>query len=131
MFHNQKQSGGKWGMLGSQSDYFLITGSGTLFPSTGPLSPDQIRDAPGQTLLLVEARLMGKEGVSWLEPVDIKVNSLRTSGYGELGGVLEDGFAFATVDEKTRFLSGSADPIAIRAVITANGGERLPSDVFD
>ena len=131
VFQNQKQSRGNWGILGSQSDYFLITGSGTLFPSTGPLSPDQIRDAPGQTLLLVEARLMGKEGVSWLEPVDIKVNSLRTSGYGELGGVLEDGFAFATVDEKTRFLSDSADPIAIRAVITANGGERLPSDVFD
>ncbi|OUW77640.1 MAG: hypothetical protein CBD74_12155 [Saprospirales bacterium TMED214] len=66
-----------------------------------------------------------------MEPVDINVNTLRTSGYGELGGVLEDGFAFATIDEKTRFMSGSADPLVIRAVITANGGERLPSDVFD
>ena len=38
---------------------------------------------------------------------------------------------FATIDEKALFVSGSADPFVIRAVITANGGERLPSDVFD
>jgi len=131
VFQNQKQKQGPWGRLGSQSDYVLITGSGTLFPSTGPLSPDQIRDDAGQTLLLVEARLIGKEAISWTDPVDINVNTLRTSGYGELGGVLEGGFAFATVDEKARFMASSTDPLVISAVITANGGERLPSDVFD
>ena len=131
VFQNQKQNEAQLQRFGSQSDYFLITGPGTLFPSTGPLSPDQILDDAGQTLLVVEASLIGQGRVSWTDPVDIKVNSLRTGGYGELGGVLEDGFAFATVDEKTRFISDSADPIAIRAMITANGGERLPSDVFD
>ena len=131
VFQNEKQNQGPFGKFGSQSDYVLITGSGTLFPRTGPLSSDQIRDDAGQTLLLVESRLIGKEGVSWIEPVDIDVNALRTSGYGELGGILEDGFAFATIDEKALFVSGSADPLVIRAVITANGGERLPSDVFD
>ena len=131
VFQNEKQNQGPFGKFGSQSDYVLITGSGTLFPRTGPLSSDQIRDDAGQTLLLVESRLIGKEGVAWIEPVDIDVNALRTSGYGELGGILEDGFAFATIDEKALFVSGSADPLVIRAVITANGGERLPSDVFD
>ncbi|MCH1439939.1 MAG: DUF1559 domain-containing protein [Rubripirellula sp.] len=131
VFRNSKQDPGFFGALTSQSDYYLITGPGTLFPSTGPLSPDQIRDDAGQTLLLVEARRPGQEMSLWTFPGDIKMNTLRSSGYGELGGVLAEGFAFATVDEKVRFMTDSSDPLVIGAVISANGGERLPSDVFD
>ena len=39
---------------GAESNYALITGNNTLFPSTGPLNMDDIGDGREQTLLLVE-----------------------------------------------------------------------------
>jgi hypothetical protein len=127
VFQNQKHANfGAW-----QSDYFFITGSGTLFPDSGPLSPDQIRDDVGQTLLLVEARRVGEGGMYWSEPVDVKTQGLLAKGYSDLGGVLEGGFTIATVDGKAHFVSDTTDPLVLRALITANGGERLPDDIFD
>ena len=89
VFRNSKQDQGAWGALSFQSDYCLITGAGTLFPSRGPLSPDQIRDDAGQTLLLVEARVLGQGLSYWTGPSEIKMNTLQSSGYDELGGVLD------------------------------------------
>ena len=126
---NQNQNGSfSWSVA---SHYFLITGKGTLFPSSGPLAPDQIRDDAGQTLLLVEAQTPDQVGSYWTSPKDIDMSTLQASSFGDLGGILEEGFAFATVDEQTQFMPDSTDPLVIRAIITANGGERLPSDVFD
>jgi len=114
-----------------QSDYFLITGPGTLFPASGPLSPDEVTDDAGQTLLLVETRLIGQGGTCWTEPIDFKIQSLQVKGYAELGGVLDGGFSVATVDGRGHFLSEATDPIVLGALITANGGERLSDDVLD
>lgn len=113
------------------SDYFLVTGPGTLFPSSGPLSPTDVTDDPGQTLLLVEARSMGNWGSVWTEPIDFNVESLSVKGFNELGGVLENGFAAGTVDGKGHFISKSTEPAVISALFTANGGERLSDDVLD
>lgn len=127
--HTRNQ--GLWAPVGSEAHYFLITGPGTLFPKTGPLSPEQISDDAGQTLLLAEARLSGQRVTFWIEPEDFDISKLQANTYAELGGILEEEFAFATVDEQVRFLPEATDPLVIRAAVTANGGERLSSDVFD
>lgn len=128
VFQNQRVSR----FAGSQkSDYFLITGPGTLFPVTGPLSPDQVTDDTGQTLLLIETELIGQGGGFWTEPIDFQVQSLQVRGYAQLGGVLDGGFSVATVDGRGHFISEATDPILLEALITANGGERLSDDVLD
>lgn len=128
VFQNQRVSR----FAGSQqSDYFLITGPGTLFPAAGPLSPDQVTDDAGQTLLLVETRLIGQGGRFWTEPIDFQVQSLQVRGYAQLGGVLDGGFSVATVDGRGHFVSEATDPIVLGALITVNGGERLSDDVLD
>ena len=47
--------------------YFLITGTGTLFPNSGPLGPSDVTDDVTQTLLLVEGSPVTPP-VSWAEP---------------------------------------------------------------
>ena len=126
-----KSEGAKFSNSSQHSDYFLIKGPGTLFPESGPLSPDDVTDDAGQTLLLVEARRLSEATSHWTEPIDVQTQGLQTKGYGELGGVLDGGFAVATVDEKGHFISEGIDPLVLGALITTNGGERLADDVLD
>ncbi|MDA8968267.1 DUF1559 domain-containing protein [bacterium] len=128
VFQNQKVQSFR---SSQHSDYFLIKGPGTLFPESGPLSPDDVTDDAGQTLLLVEARRLSEATSHWTEPIDVQTQGLQTKGYGELGGVLDGGFAVATVDEKGHFISEGIDPLVLGALITTNGGERLADDVLD
>ena len=119
----------------SRSHYYLITGAGTVFPPSGPLSPDQIKDEHEKTLLVVEGSPVNKGSGSWTEPCDLQIQDIQASsavnGANGLGGLLDGGFAAATVDAMGHFIDESISPIALDALITANGGERLPDDVFD
>lgn len=120
--------------LYNQSGYYLVTGEGTLFPSTGPLGPDDIIDDPTQTILVIEAkpRLMS---ASWAEPGDIDFAKLQGNIGGdpdtEVGGLLDEGVAMVTSDERGHFLDGSTDPLILQSLITPRGGERLPDDTLD
>ena len=123
----------KYGLY-NQSGYYLVTGQGTLFPSTGPLGPDDIIDDPTQTILVIEAkpRLMS---ASWAEPGEVDFTTLKGVIGGnpdtEVGGMLDEGVAMVTTDERGHFLDGSTDPLVLRSLITPRGGERLPDDTLD
>jgi hypothetical protein len=120
--------------LSNQSGYYLVTGQGTLFPNTSSLGPSDIVDDPTQTILVIEAKpqLMS---VSWAEPGDVDFANLKGNIGGnpdtEVGGMLDDGVAMVTTDERGHFLESSTDPLILRSLITPRGGERLPDDTLD
>lgn len=132
-------------ITGEEFSYYLITGPGTLFPPALPgapagtfqsLSPNKISDAPGQTLLVVEA--VGSTASyysSWLEPRELDVTAMQGLIGGspgqEIGGVHPDGAVVATVDGQAHFLSAQTSPSTVMALITASGGEPLADDVLD
>jgi len=116
---------------GSETAYHLVTGTETLFPSTGPLGPKQVADGATKTLLVVE----GRGSSCWTEPIDIDAAATggvidAASGVG-LGGVTDGGMCAVTVDGRGHFLSEATPSMTVTALITPRGGEPLPDDVLD
>ena len=120
--------------MGQQSGYHLITGPGTLFPASGPLSPDQVTDDPSLTLLITEAAPTSSMNV-WTEPVELDFAVMRGQINGtigiEPGGMLDDGVAVATVDGRVHFAKDALKPNIFRALVTPRGNEPLPDDALD
>jgi hypothetical protein len=120
--------------FGSGPAYFLITGTGTLFPPAGPLAPDDVSDDIRQTLLVVEGSPV-RPPMSWAEPVDLPFAMMtgRLAGNpgNEPGGLLEGGVAGATVDGRGHFIKDSIAPTDFLSLVTPTGGERLRDDTLD
>ncbi|QDV54534.1 DUF1559 domain-containing protein [Rosistilla oblonga] len=123
----------------SEPNYMLITGPGTLFPASGPLSPRDVIDRPDQTLLVVEvarpANPMAGNELLWTQPADLDVAKMVPAINGkdgvEIGGNHEGGATAATSDGRDHFLSESLSAGEIRGLITPRGGEPLPDDLLD
>ena len=119
---------------GTGTVYHLVTGAGTLFPSTGPLGPRQVTDGATKTILLAEGQ-MNSMTESWMEPYDLDVGSIGglinpPSGKG-LGGATDGGVCVATVEGSGYFLPDTTPPLTVQALITPSGGEPLSDDVLD
>ena len=113
----------------SQANYVLITGPGTIFPSTGPLKPTQISDGLSQTLLVVETNNMINE---WSKPFDIdiaKLNlSIGASGTHKIGGTHSEGATAAFADGQPAWLSVDLPSTIVDSAITPKGNESIPFD---
>lgn len=109
-----------------ESTYMLITGNGTLFPPTGPLSNKDVTDPSDQTLLVVEGR---NSGQAWTQPGDIDVAKLKfqinAAGRDTVGGNHQGGAVVATVDGGSAILPERLAGSTFRAMITPAGGEVL------
>lgn len=122
--------------MGGQSGYYLMTGPGTLFPATGPLSPDKMDDKSSQTILVIAGvpSLSTSLG-GWAEPVDLNSNMMQGVVNGtvgvEPGGKMKSGVTMATVDGRGHFLANGLSPTTFNALVTPNGNERLPDDTLD
>ncbi len=117
----------------SGTGYYLIVGPGTLFPNSGPLSPDQITDDPSQTILVIEGN-PNSAGL-WTEPLDLDFGLMRgqingTAGI-EPGGLCDGGAAMVTVDQRGHFAEETMSPTTFNALVTPNGGEPLADDTLD
>tara|TARA_R110002049_G_scaffold2750_9_gene22336 strand:+ start:3199 stop:4110 length:912 start_codon:yes stop_codon:yes gene_type:complete len=120
--------------LSQQSGYHLVVGQGTLFPPSGPLSPDQVTDDPALTLLVIEAAPASSMNM-WTEPVELDFGTMlgRINGTAgiEPGGMLDGGAAVATVDGRVHFAKETLSPNIVRSLITPTGSEPLPDDALD
>ena len=118
---------------GDVAAYYLITGTGTLFPPGGPLGVDRITDEAAKTLLVVEGSPLA--ATSWAEPIDLDFAGMQgriNGGSGaEPGGWLDDGAALATADGRGHFAAETLPPRTFRSLVTPAGGEPLPDDVLD
>lgn len=108
------------------TNYMLLTGNGTLFPATGPLSRQDVTDPAGETLLVVEVR---NSGLSWSQPGDLDVAKMKyqinATGKDAVGGNHQGGAVVATVDGKSAILPERLAGSTFRALITPAGGEIL------
>lgn len=101
------------------SEYFVITGQGTLLDVEGPRTRESMTDAPGETLLVLQSQ----QHVPWTKPVDIAVSADHSPlrpfrGHGK-------GFYAAFADGTVRFVSKATDPSSIRAMFTKAGGDEV------
>lgn len=117
-----------------ESAYYLVVGQGTLFPTTGTLTRDQITDDPSQTILVVEGSPIVPSGY-WTEPIDLNFGNMQgaisnTNGF-EPGGLLDGGVVIATTDGLGHFVPDTIDPAVFRALVTPQGEERLADDTLD
>ncbi len=115
--------------------YFLVTGPGTLFPPTGPLSPKNVADGLTETLLVVESARPPSMQTQWTKPIDLDVTRMGPVIGGspgvEMGGNHQGGATAATADGRGVFLKDNLTPTILRALITPQGGEAIPDDTLD
>ncbi len=115
---------------GSESNYVLVTGNNTLFPSTGPLGHKDISDGRQNTLLLVETN---NNMAEWSRPWDIDIAKLNTkigaSGPNTIGGNHAGGATMVFADGSPGWLPEDISPALLRGLISPNGGEPInPAD---
>lgn len=109
-----------------ETNYVLITGAGTLFPPSGPLSPKNI-DRP--TLLLVET----KNNTVWCAPGDIDLGrSFRVGNKPmvDVGGLHKSSFTAMTVEEEAMRIPLNVPPAVLGALVTPSGGENVQTSTF-
>lgn len=116
---------------GVEPNYFLITGPGTLFPSSGPLGQADILDGLSKTLLLVEAESGPLTTTQWTEPGDFDITTMSLTIGMDMGGSHDGGTTAATADAIGHFLQENLDPSVLKALISPAGGEGLSDDVLD
>jgi hypothetical protein len=111
--------------------YHLVTGTGTLFPKSGPLSPRQVTDGATKTILVVEASASSM----WTEPLDLDFvtsgGTINSASGNDLGGATDGGVCVVTVDGLGHYLPETTASMTVNALITPQGGEPLPDDVLD
>jgi len=99
-----------------RTDYFFITGPGTVFEDGKQIKFMDITDGTSNTLWLLE----GKNGtVHWAEPKDFDVGQLGTLPQGNHPG----GNIAGLMDGSVRFMSSNINPGTLKALITRSGGE--------
>lgn len=116
----------------SETNYFLLTGPGTLFPPSGPLAPHNIGDGSGNTLLIVESENTLSE---WSRPVDIDVSQLNTrigsTGPNTIGGTHAGGATAVFADTTPAWLPDDLTPEIVDALISPDGGEPIDPTRFE
>ncbi len=116
----------------AETNYFLITGPGTLFPPTGPLAPRNIGDGDTNTLLIVESENTLAE---WSRPIDIDVSKLNTNigstGPNTIGGTHSRGATAVFADATPAWLPDDLTPEIVDALISPNGGEPVDTTRFE
>ena len=111
---------------GNETNYVLITGNGTLFPPSGPLSRKNI-DKP--TILLVETN----NNIQWSAPGDIDIGRSFKVGNKpmvDVGGLHKGSFTAMTVDEESLRIPSTVPQSVLDALVTPNGGENVQTSTF-
>lgn len=115
----------------SETNYFLITGQGTLFPKSGPLGPQDIVDGAAATLLVVESE---NTALEWTKPVDIDFSKLNprigASGLDTIGGTHAGGATAVFADGTPAWLPDDLNPAILDALISPAGGEPVDPTRF-
>ncbi len=111
----------------SQTSYFVLTGDSTIGGTEGGATIAEITDGTSNTILAVES----SHQIPWTKPEDIQVAPKDpTSLLPDLGGFTPEGFNVLFADGSVRFVKKSVKPDVLKALMTKNGGEVVPSDAY-
>jgi hypothetical protein len=106
----------------STTYYQVFVGKGTAFESPQGHRLQDFPDGTSNTLLIVEAAT----AVPWTKPVDLSY--APDQPLPKLGGQHLGGFNAALADGSVRLIPQQTKDQVLRALITRNGGEKLPPD---
>jgi prepilin-type processing-associated H-X9-DG protein len=121
----------------SLTSYAMLVGPHAI--SDGPKSRriGDIKDGLSNTIMVAEC---AGAGINWLEPRDLKTEEMtfhiKTMGEDEPPGKHDISSAHAGVanvlfcDGSVRSLSSSMDPKVLEALITIDGGEKVPPEAY-
>ena len=111
----------------SRTSYFVVSGPGMMFEPGKRLKSADAADGAGNTVLVIEA---AGQNIHWLEPRDLEsaqlANQVNASGQPSISSAHPKVAHVALVDESERAIADDADPAAVRAMLTRNGGETAP-----
>ncbi|MCE9556851.1 MAG: DUF1559 domain-containing protein [Planctomycetes bacterium] len=111
----------------SRTSYFVVSGPGMMFEPGKRLKSADAIDGASSTVLVVEA---AGQDVHWLDPRDLDgvklANQINAPGQPPISSAHPKVAHVALVDESERAVAEGADPAAIRAMLTRNGGETVP-----
>lgn len=112
----------------AESNYFLVVGEGTLFPSKGPMSAGEVSDGISNTLLVVEAQNTTHE---WTKPIDVDFRNLKgTPSSVGIGGTHNGGFTVSFADGTSGWIPNDTPSELIRSMVTPRGGESVDATPF-
>ncbi len=117
-----------FGMVG-ESNYVLVTGPGTLFPSNKSIPIDQIKDGLENTLLVVETAVSLHP---WTEPYDLDVTTLpnQIGAPKGIGGTHASGATAVFADGKPAWLPSDVSRTVVDGLLSPAGGEAVQGKWF-
>jgi hypothetical protein len=114
-----------------ESNYALVVGPGTLFPTPFLDSVEEVVDDPSETILLAETK---EGGLTWTEPGNLdnfKGVGIGTRPTTDIGGNFENFVLVATVDGTAIALSPQTSIATIQAMLSPDGGESVSIETFN
>jgi len=101
------------------SDYFVVTGPGTLFDGDAAPRRESITDAAGETILVLQSR----RHIPWTKPADIELPANNTPVNPARGH--KNGFYGGFADGSVRLIPRNTPQATIQAMFTKAGGEEV------
>jgi hypothetical protein len=119
--------------LGKQNhepNYVLLTGPNTVFPSSGPMSKNDVLDSP--TILLVETLC---DGIVWTQPGDIDTLqhgvTIGSKGMKTIGGLHAEHVVVMDCDAKGYRIPKQTSQLVLDAMVTPSAGEQVNAENFE
>ncbi len=110
----------------TDTNYVLLTGTGTIFDVAKKPTFREILDGTSNTIMAVEVR---GSGINWSEPKDLDIESFVAmfgpNGVGRNASPHPGGMNVAIADGSVRFLPFTLSPQDARALATSAGGEQI------
>jgi hypothetical protein len=101
------------------ADYFVVTGTGTLFDGNAAPKRESITDAVGETILLVQSRRQ----IPWTKPADIDTSAADSPF--RPGRTRRNDFYAAFADGSVKLVPKNTDPATIQALFTKAAGDEV------
>jgi hypothetical protein len=116
-----------------ETTYMVIVGSKTMFPGSGSVRPEQIRDELDQTIAVAETP---QSGVHWLKPQDLEavrmsyeINGRESTDPGSHHS--QAGAHVLMADGTVLFLPEDLSPDVLSSMTTIDQGEVLPENFLE
>jgi hypothetical protein len=111
----------------SKTNYLLVTGPTTVFPSVEGIKPQDVADGLANTVMLVEVN--DDHAVPWTQPIDLSyVDTPDTEPRRGLGDLRDDGFFLAWANGKLGRVSPDVPNLSLRPMFTRAGKEPFKAE---
>jgi hypothetical protein len=116
----------------AETDYVVVVGPNTVFPSTHSVSAVEISDDKADTILVVE---VSRTGIHWMEPRDMPleqaIRGVNVKGGLSISSGHAGGAQVTTADGSVDFLKDEATPGLLKSLLERNDGKPPADPAFD